>query len=74
MCNCYLASGEPCKYKPKPDSLYCGIHKSCKNKIKASPKKKAASPKKAACPAGKEPHPKDPKKCLVSCKPGLVRI
>lgn len=79
MCNCYLASGEPCKYKPKPDSLYCGIHKSCKNKIKASPKKaaspkkKAASPTKKACPAGKEPHPKDPKKCLVSCKPGLVR-
>ena len=21
MCNCYLASGEPCKYKPKPDSF-----------------------------------------------------
>jgi hypothetical protein len=80
MCNCYLASGEPCKYKPKPDSLYCGVHKSCKNKIKVSPKKKTVSPKKKAvspkkktCPSGKEPHPKDPKKCLVSCKPGLVR-
>jgi len=85
-CNCYLASGEHCRYNAKPDSLYCGVHKSCKNKIKASPKtaspkkslKKTASPKRASpkpnnCPPGKEPHPKDPKKCLVSCKPGLVR-
>ena len=87
-CNCYLASGEPCRYNQKPDTLYCGIHKLCKNKIKKSPKKaspkkkspkkkslKKASPKKKSpkCPPGKEPHPKDSKKCLVSCKPGLVR-
>ena len=88
-CNCYLASGEPCRYNAKSGSLYCGVHKSCKNKKKAvspkkkvvvspkkkvvSPKKKAVSPKKNACPAGKEPHPNDPKKCLVTCNPGFKR-
>jgi hypothetical protein len=87
-CNCYLASGEHCRYNAKPYSLYCGVHKSCKKALpkRASPKRaspKGASPKKSLkkksspkpnnCPPGKEPHPKDPKKCLVSCKPGLVR-
>jgi hypothetical protein len=92
-CNCYLVSGEHCRYNAKPHSLYCGVHKSCKKALpkRASPKKslkkraspKRASPKRASpkrvspkpniCPPGKEPHPKDPKKCLVSCKPGLVR-
>ena len=53
ICQCYLASGEICKNKSKPNSLYCGIHKNCKRTNKSpSPKRKSPSPKRKKCPEG----------------------
>ena len=62
-CKCRLVSGEPCRFQAKPESNYCGVHKDCKSKPTKSKK----------CPQGKEPHPSNKKKCLVSCKPGTRR-
>jgi hypothetical protein len=48
--------------------------KSPRKSPRTSPRK---SPRKSSpvnkCPDGKEPHPNDPKKCLVICKDGLLR-
>jgi hypothetical protein len=53
ICQCYLASGEICKNKSKPNSLYCGIHKNCKRTNKSpSPKRKSPSTKSKKCPEG----------------------
>ena len=39
-CVCYLVTGEQCKNKAKPLSLYCGVHKNCK-RVKLSPLRKS---------------------------------
>jgi hypothetical protein len=76
-CNCKLKSGQPCIYNAKKDSLYCGIHKSCKSpkdKVK-SPKPKSKSPEKpkpkSKSPEKPKPKPKSPKaKPKSNCPPG----
>jgi len=83
-CNCKLKSGEPCRYKAKSGSRYCGKHKSCSNQAspkRASPKRaspKRASPKRAS-PKRKSPCPKgtvlNSKKtrCSKECSPHQIR-
>ena len=60
-CQCYLVSGESCKNKAKPLSLYCGVHKNCK-RVKLSPPLRKSSPplRKSSSPLRKSSSRKSP--------------